>query len=60
MNLVINIKCSYLTKLGDCFCVKKDERKSTVSAKKVESILILYFFNIVYNFIIHYVDLKLF
>ena len=40
MNLVINTEGSYLTKLGDYFCIKKDERKSTVSAKKVESILI--------------------
>lgn len=40
MNLVINTEGTYLSKNGECFCIKNGENKSMISAKKVESILI--------------------
>lgn len=40
MKLVVNSEGVYLTKVGECFCVKKDKNKQEISAKKVEQILI--------------------
>ena len=40
MKLVINSEGIYLTKVGECFCVKKDRQKQEIAAKKVEQILI--------------------
>ena len=40
MKLVINSEGIYLTKVGECFCVKKDRQKQEIAAKKVEQIII--------------------
>ncbi|MCC3867943.1 CRISPR-associated endonuclease Cas1 [Terrisporobacter mayombei] len=40
MKLVVNSEGVYLTKVGECFCVKKDKNKQEIAAKKVEQILI--------------------
>lgn len=40
MKLVVNSEGVYLTKVGECFCVKKDKTKQEIAAKKVEQILI--------------------
>lgn len=40
MKLVINSEGVYLTKVGECFCLKKEGKKQEIAAKKVEQILI--------------------
>ena len=40
MKLVVNSEGVYLTKVGECFCIKKDKNKQEIAAKKVEQILI--------------------
>ena len=40
MQLVINSKGAYIRKRGECFEVTVDEKKSEISASKVQSILI--------------------
>lgn len=40
MKLIINSEGVYLSKIGDCFCLKKDGQKQEIAAKKVEQILI--------------------
>lgn len=40
MKLVVNSEGVYLTKVGECFCIKKDKTKQEIAAKKVEQILI--------------------
>ena len=40
MKLIVNSEGVYLSKVGECFCLKKDGQKQEISAKKVEQILI--------------------
>lgn len=40
MKLVVNSEGVYLTKVGECFCIKKDKKKQEIAAKKVEQIII--------------------
>ena len=40
MKLVVNSEGVYLSKVGECFCLKKDGQKQEIAAKKVEQILI--------------------
>ncbi len=40
MKLIINSEGVYLTKVGECFCLKKEGNKQEIAAKKVEQILI--------------------
>ena len=40
MKLVVNSEGVYLTKVGECFCLKKEGQKQEIAAKKVEQIII--------------------
>ena len=40
MKLVVNSEGVYLTKVGECFCLKKEGQKQDIAAKKVEQIII--------------------
>ncbi len=40
MKLIINKEGAYLSKVGECFCIKNDSGKQEISAKKVEQIII--------------------
>lgn len=40
LKLVINSEGIYLSKVGECFCLKKSGQKQEISAKKVDQILI--------------------
>lgn len=40
MKLVINSEGIYLSKIGECFCIKKGSEKQEIPAKKVQQILI--------------------
>jgi len=40
MQLVINTKGSYIKKRGECFEIKSEDKKTEISARKVQSILI--------------------
>lgn len=40
MKLIVNSEGVYLSKVGECFCLKKDGKKQEISVKKVEQIII--------------------
>ena len=40
MKLVVNSEGVYLTKVGECFCLKKEGQKQEIAAKKVDQIII--------------------
>lgn len=47
MKLVVNSEGVYLTKVGECFCLKKEGQKQEIAAKKVEQIN----YNDIYSFV---------
>ena len=36
MKLIVNSEGVYLSKVGECFCLKKDGQKQEISAKNVD------------------------